>query len=301
MKQEKQLTVTQLRKMFPDDDACLEHIFRARYGETLICSGCEREAKYYRVKKRRAHECEHCGFQVYATAGTPFDKTRTPLTVWFHVMHMFCTTRNGVSAKEIQRLTGVTYKTAWRMGHEIRKYMAQVDGDAPLGGSGGGAVEVDKAFLGGHDKIGRGDKAVVLGMVERGGEVILRHVQNRMEGSVAPHILKWVKPNSRVMTDEARPFQNLGRDFDHHTVNHAAKEYVRGPVHTNTIEAVWANLKRGISGTHVWVSKKHLSKYLGEFEFRHNLRDEPHLMMKLLLRAFPMPVARRAPSHVRVE
>lgn len=294
-------TITQLREMFPDDDTCLEHIFRARYGETLICSGCEREAKYYRVKKRRAHECEHCGFQVYATAGTPFEKTRTPLTVWFHVMHMFCTTRNGVSAKEIQRQTGVTYKTAWRMGHEIRKYMAFVDGDAPLGGSDGGVVEIDEAFIGGRDRIGKDDKAIVLGMVERNGEVILRHVRDRMENTLAPHILKWVKRGSRVATDEARPFQNLGRDYNHATVNHRAKEYVRGDVHTNSIEGVWANLKRGISGTHIWVSKKHLSKYLGEFEFRHNLRKSPRMMMLLLLQAFPMPVARRAPSHVEVE
>ncbi len=130
----KTMTIGQLRKMFPDDKTCLEHIMRIRYGERHDCTGCGKSARYYRVKKRRAYECEHCGHQVYPTAGTPFHKSRTPLTDWFHVMHMFCTTRNGVAAKEIQRQLGVTYKTAWRMGHVIRRYMAYIDGDAPLGG-----------------------------------------------------------------------------------------------------------------------------------------------------------------------
>jgi predicted RNA-binding Zn-ribbon protein involved in translation (DUF1610 family) len=135
------ITARELREMFPDDDACLEHLFRVRYGNRHQCEKCGKDAKYYRVKKRRSYECEHCGYQVYPTAGTPFENTRTPLMDWFEVMHMFCTTRNGVSGKEIQRRIGCTYKTAWRMGHEIRKYMGYVDGDGQLGGPGGGAVE----------------------------------------------------------------------------------------------------------------------------------------------------------------
>lgn len=288
----KPMTLNQFRALYPNDDACLEHLMRVRYGNRHECSKCKREAHYYRVKKRRAYECEHCGHQVYPTAGTPFEKTRTNLTSWFHAMFMFCETRNGVAAKVLQRQLGVTYKTAWRMGHEIRKYMGEVDGDAPLGGSGPGApvVEADKTFLGGV----RSEKIIVLGMVERGGEVITRIVESKHREEIVPHLMKHIRDGSKVATDEGGAFKNLWRlGFQHGSVNHKAKEYVRGPVHTNTIEAFWGNLKRGISGTYVHVSKKHLEKYLWEFEFRHNLRKNPELMFRLLLLAFRKPVALR--------
>lgn len=281
-------TLRQFQARFPTEDSCLEHLKLVRYGAKHTCAKCEREAKYYRVKARRSYECEHCGYQVYPTAGTPFAKTRTSLRDWFYVMFLFCSTRNGVSAKEIQRQLGVTYKTAWRMGHEIRKYMGWVDGDDPLGGD--KIVEADKAFIGGKDKRGHDDKTVVLGIAERGGDVITRVVAGRSGSFVIPRIMEHVKPGSRVATDEARAFKGLSEEgFRHGTVNHSAGEYVRGDVHTNGIESFWSALKRGISGTHVWVSSAHLPKYLGEFEFRHNLRNRPHLMFDLLLQAFPLP------------
>ncbi len=290
----KPMTIRQFDEQFPDDDACLEHIFRVRYGGRHTCGKCKKGAKYYRVKKRRCYECEHCGYQVFPTVGTPFEKSRTSLRTWFHVMMMFCTTRNGVAAKEIQRATGVTYKTAWRMGHMIRQYMGYADGDAPLGGDGPGypIVEADKAFIGGKDKRGQDDKAVVLGMAERKGDVLTRVIPDRRGTTVVPHIMRNVKPGSRIATDEARAFLEL-RDagYRHGTINHAKKEYVRGQVHTNTIETFWRHLKRGIEGTHIWVSKKHLQSYLWEFEFRHNLRTAPHLMFDALLLAFPRAAA----------
>lgn len=290
------MTLTQFRTLYPDDDACLEHLMRVRYGDRHECSKCKKNAHYYRVKKRRSYECEHCGYQIYPTAGTPFEKTRTNLTSWFHAMFLFCSTRNGVAAKELQRQLGVTYKTAWRMGHEIRKYMGEVDGDAPLGGSGPGAriVEADKVFIGGKDKRGQSDKTIVLGMVERGGEIITRIVDSKRRQEIVPHLMRDIRDGSKVATDEGGAFENLWKlGFQHGTVNHAANEWVRGPVHTNTIEAFWGNLKRGINGTYVHVSKKHLQKYLWEFEFRHNLRKQPELMMRVLLLAFRKPVALR--------
>src|SRR5262249_50259588 len=153
---------------------------------------------YYRVKKRHSFECEHCGYQVYPTAGTPFESTRTPLRDWFYVMFLFCASRNGVAAKEVQRQLGVTYKTAWRMGRLIREYMGYVDGDYPLGGDGGGVFEADKTFVGGHDKIGEDDKAVVLGITERGGDVVTRVIPDRTAYHVIPHIVKWVRKGARI-------------------------------------------------------------------------------------------------------
>ena len=127
-------TLRQFQDRFPTEDSCLDHMMRTRYGARHDCERCGREASFYRVKARRSYACEHCGGQIYPTAGTPFDRTRTPLRDWFFVMFQFCASRNGVAAKEVERQLGVTYKTAWRMCHMIREYIGQVDGDAPLGG-----------------------------------------------------------------------------------------------------------------------------------------------------------------------
>jgi len=281
--------IREFQKQFPDEDTCLKHLMRVRFGERLICFKCLKEATYYRVKKRRSFECEHCGFQVYPTAGTPFESTRTPLQDWFYVMCLFCASRNGVAAKEVQRQLGVTYKTAWRMCNLIRRYVGYVDGDHPIGGP-GKTVEADKTFIGGYDPADRpDDKSVVLGMVERGGDVVTRHIIDRAAGSVTPPIARFVKPGSRIATDEAKAFALLTErhGYEHETVDHSAKEYVRGDVHTNTLEAFRANVKRGIKGTYVWVSKKHLQTYLREFEYRRNLRHAPYLMFDCLLAAFP--------------
>ena len=126
----------QFQDKFPTEDSCLEHLMRIRFGHRHDCAGCKKNAHFYRVKARRSYACEYCGYQVYPTADTPFHRTRTPLRDWFHVMFMFCSTPNGVAAKEVERQIGVTYKTAWRMCHEIRKYMDVVEGDEPLGGGG---------------------------------------------------------------------------------------------------------------------------------------------------------------------
>lgn len=283
--------IRDFQKRFPDEDSCLNHLMRTRYGERLTCFKCQKEATYYRTKGRRSFTCEHCGYQVYPTAGTPFESTRTPLRDWFYVMFLFCASRNGVAAKEVQRQLGVTYKTAWRMCNLIRKYMGYVDGDWPIGGH-GKTVEIDETFIGGVDHDAKnpiGDKSVVLGIVERGGDVLTRHVYGRSHRELIPHIIKHVKAGSKIYTDDWKGYQTLTErhGFEHESVNHSEKEYVRGDVHTNSIEGFWANVKRGIKGTHVWVSKKHLQTYLREFEYRHNLRQTPYLMFDCLLAAFP--------------
>jgi transposase-like protein len=284
----KAFTIQDFFKLFPDDDACLDHLMQVRFGEAVECPKCGKEGRFSRLRKLPAYACSWCGHHIHPMVGTPFQRSRTPLQKWFYAMYLFTTTRNGVAAKELQRQLGVTYKTAWRMGHEIRKYMTWVDGDSPLGGE--RIVEIDKTFIGGKDKKGQDDKYVVLGMVERGGEVLTRAVGDRRAFTVMPHIMLHVRKGSRVATDEAGAFRGLREEgYRHGTVNHSAKEYVRGPVHTNTIEGFWAWLKRGINGTHVHVSRRHLPKYLGEFEFRFNLRHHPNLMFDVLLAAFARP------------
>lgn len=282
----KPMTIRQFFKLFPTDDDCLEHLMRTRFGDRHVCEKCGKSAHYYRIKARKAYQCEYCANHLYPCVGTPFAKSSTPLQFWYFAMYLFCASRNGVAAKEIQRQLGVTYKCAWRMGHEIRKYMGKVDGDAPLGGF--GMVEADETYIGGHDKMGHDDKVIVLGAVERGGEVQTEVIRNRRKATLVPELKKMLVPGARVVTDELKSYEDLPEEgFPHATVNHSAHEYVRGPIHTNNIEAFWSTLKRGINGTYIHVSEKHLPKYLSEFEFRFNLRKSPHVLFDALLLAFP--------------
>ncbi len=290
----KQPTIKDFLRDFPDDDACLEHLMRVRYGERHKCQGCGKSAHYYRAKKRQSYACEYCGHQVYPKAGTPFERSRTSLHSWFFAMFLFCASRNGVSAKELQRQLGVTYKTAWRMARLIREYMAQVDDDTPLGGPGRKPVEADEAYIGGKDKVGKDDKTIVFGMVERGGDVVTKIVKDKRATTLIPHILDNVNKGARVATDESTSFGDLTKEgFHHGTVNHSRKKYVRGEVHTNTIEGFWNLFKCAYRGTYIHLSEKHMPSYLGEFEYRWNLRYDPHLMLPVLLLAFSKPTLRQ--------
>jgi transposase len=286
----KTFTIQDFFARFPDDHACLDHLMKVRFGEFQTCPKCGKEGRFSRLAKVPAYSCAWCGHHIHPMVGTPFERSSTPLQKWFYAMYMFTTTRNGVAAKELQRQLGVTYKTAWRIGHELRKYMGFVDGDAQLGGPGRPIVEADKAFIGGKDKIGEDDKAIVLGMVERKGDIVTRVVPDKRGRTILRVMHRWVREGARVTTDDGRSFVDLKSwGFHHEIINHARGEYVRGDAHTNTIESFWAILKRGIAGTHIWVSPKHLPKYLSEFEFRYNLRKQLHLMFDLLLLAFSRP------------
>jgi transposase len=145
------ITVRQFFKLFPDDAACLEHLFLARFGQGHVCPSCERAGKWYPIKATRAYTCQWCGHHLHPTVGTPFERSRTPLQLWFYAMYLFTASRHGVPAKELQRQLGVTYKAAWRMAHELREHMAAVDGDPPLSG----VAEADEVMVGGHRPAGR--------------------------------------------------------------------------------------------------------------------------------------------------
>lgn len=284
-------TLRQFQDRFPTEDSCLDHLMRTRYGARHDCQGCDREASYYRVKARRSYACEHCGYQVYPTAGTPFDRTRTPLRDWFFVMFQFCASRNGVAAKEVERQLGVTYKTAWRMCHMIREYMGAVDGNSPLGGA-GEIVEIDETIVGGSVS-GKGsgymgNKAVIVSAKERGGRAQLRVVTSRTRGPMEAHIHATILPGTTISSDEFGSYRFLSEQgYRHITVSHKQGRHVgKFGATTNGIEGLWAQLKRGINGTHIHVSQKHLPKYLGEFEYRHNMRHLPHLMLDRLMVSF---------------
>ncbi len=210
MARTKPLTVNQFFEQFPDDDACLEHLFQVRYGDNPQCPRCGEEGRFHKLAKLPAYTC-NCGHHIHPMVGTPFHRSRTPLQKWFYAMYLFTTTRNGVSAKEIQRQLGVTYKCAWRMAGLIRDYMGWVDGDAPIGGPHNNIVEADEVMIGGHDKRGHDDKTLVMGVAERGAEIVTRVVPDRSEATLVGVVAQFVRPASRLATDNARAFRDLRR------------------------------------------------------------------------------------------
>lgn len=288
-------TVQDFFKRFPDDDACLNHLMRLRFGDSMDCPKCGKHGKFSRISKMPAFQCAWCGHHIHPMAGTPFERTRTPLQKWFYAIYLFTTTRHGVPAKELQRQLGVTYKTAWRMGHEIRKYMGRIDGDSDLSGH----VEADEAYMGGKPKAKnnsgvhkfgyeRTHKTIVFGMVQRGGDVITRVVANTRKKTLLPIIEEYVAKGTVMNTDEMRSYIALAkRGYIHESVDHHRREYVRGKTHTNTIEGFWSHFKNSVRGTHKSVSPKHMMNYLHEFEFRFNLRrDISSSMFDRLILAF---------------
>ena len=281
------LTVSEFFARFPDGDACLEHLFKTRFGNKAKCDRCGAEGQFKRLSGLPAWTC-NCGHHLHPMAGTPFEASRTPLQKWFYAMYLFTTSRHGVPAKELQRQLSVTYKCAWRMGHEIRKYMAKVDGDAPLDGT----VEIDETYIGGRVR-GKGqgpkmeNKSVVMGMVSRDGQIMAKAIPNARKATLLPIVDANVTKGATIYTDELPAYKSLPeRGYTHDTVEHGREEWVRGKVHTNTIEGYWSRIKNSIRGTHVHVSRKHMQSYLGEFEFRFNLRRTPHLMFDRLLASF---------------
>jgi transposase-like protein/predicted RNA-binding Zn-ribbon protein involved in translation (DUF1610 family) len=285
-------TFKEFQKEFPDDAACLEKLMEINFGGTLTaCPQCRAERQFHAMTKRRAYACQGCGFHIYPCAGTIFHKSRTPLTNWFFAMYLMTSTRHGVAAKELERQIGCTYKTAWRMAHELRKLMASADGRGMLSGH----VEIDETWIGGKQKrqerARKGtNKVLVMGMVERDGRIVAGPVPDTTQNTLEPIVLRHVHPESIVSTDEAGAYNDLRHSFRQHgRVNHSFEEWVRGIHHTNTIEGHWSQLKRSIRGTHVHVSSKHLWKYVSEFSYRRNMRHSHRDMFNRLVEAFSLP------------
>jgi transposase len=280
VKPEQKYTASQFDQEFPDEDACLEFLKEQRWPDgRCVCVKCGVERKHYRVTGRTAYACHACGNHIFPLSGTIFHKSTTSLRTWFYVIRLMSSTRVGVSAKQIQRETGVTYKTAWRMMKQIRMLMAE---NINLSG----AVEIDEAHFGGSDenkpKHLRGRKKTpVLGMVERDGRVVAQVVPDVTTGTLARTARKTIDADSFVITDEYAPYDALAGRYTHLTVNHS-KGYVDGGAHTNTIEGFWSLVKRGISGVYYQVGIDYLQSYLNEFAFRYNRRKVMRPMFSLL-------------------
>jgi transposase len=276
-------TFKQFQNQYPNDDACLQAIMDKRYGEDK-CPSCGVLGKLTRIQGRRAYACKE-GCHIYPCVDTPFEHSSTPLTLWFHAMYLMTATRNGVSAKELERQLGVTYKCAWRIGHELRKLMAgKNEIEPPMSGH----VEADETYIGGrsHGIRGRGakNKTVVFGALEREGNIKALVVPDVRRETLEPIIEAHVLSGTVISTDELSSYKELPRlGYTHGTVEHGAKEYVRGIHHVNGVEGFWSHLKRSIRSTHIHVSPQHLQKYVDEFGFRYNQRHNPAAMFSSLI------------------
>lgn len=274
-------TIKDFKRDFPNDDVCLDYIFQQRYSKEYLCPKCGKTG-FYRVSDRKCYACAWCGYQIHPLADTIFHKSSTKLTDWFFAIFLMSQSKNGVSAKEIERHLGVTYKTAWRIQKQIRSLMTQ---DNPMLG---GTVEVDETYVGGkrRGKRGRGaeGKTIVVGMTERKGGVEARVVKDKNLSKVLPIMRKHIKIGTHIMSDEYRGYKNMASyGFRHGMVRHGLREYVRGDIHTNTIEGFWSQMKRSIDGTYHSVSPKHLQSYVDEFAYRYNHRASGVPLFHLLL------------------
>jgi len=285
------MDLAELIDKFGDEDACFAFLEELRWPDGVRCPRCDSD-KISRIKKRRQFDCDACRYQFSAKAGTIFHDSHLPLRKWFLAIFILCEAKKGMSANQLKRMLGVSYKTAWYLCHRIRAAM-KVEG-APLLS---GIVEADETYIGG--KLPRGhrsrqevarqrlsNKTIVIGARERGGELRVRvlptaereHVQGFLKDVVADDA-------EAIYTDSHRSYRGIAdHNTRHEYVDHSADEWVRGDVHTNTVESAWSLFDRAIMGSYHHLSPKHLQAYLDEFAFRFNNRDNPFLFRDTLLR-----------------
>jgi len=295
--------VLEFFREFPDDEACLEFIWRSRFaadGKTATCERCGKERTFKRYETtppRPAWFCSACGYRIHPLKGTIFEKSSTSLQMWFYAMYVMASTRCGVSAKQLERELGVTYKTAWRMFNLIRNQLMDESADAPLSGD----VEADETFVGGKFRNSDRRKArelgwdakrysnekkttMVFGAVERGGRVRATIIRDSSGKTLHNAVQTYVVPESMLFTDEWGGYNSVGKKMKgHKRIRHREQIYVEGNVHTQTIEGFWALTKNGIRGAYHSVSAKWLQGYLNEYAWRYNRRDSGESMFHALL------------------
>lgn len=280
-------------KKYKDDEACLEHIKSIKYPSGVFCEKCQKITNFTKIYNRPVYQCS-CGRQVSPLAGTIFGKTTTALQYWFYAIFIMSVTRSGVSAKQLQRELGVTYKTAWRMFKQIRILMANANND---GGLLDGTVEVDETFIGGKGmnrkfkpNFNEIPKEVVMGMVQRskigkgGDKAYLKHIPNTGKWTLLKQIKDHIDSQARVITDEYYGYTQLKyQGYNHDFVTHK-ETYVIGDIYTQNVENLWSILKRGIYGVYRVVSRKYLQAYIDEYSWRYNNRKYQDKMFEMLLK-----------------
>ncbi len=290
------MNLLEIVSKFRTDDNCLDYIEQARWpnGKCCVKCGSVKVGQFKREtasknRRTRLYECleKECGHQFSATSGTIFADSHLPLTKWFMAIGLIMEAKKGISAKQVARHLGMekSYKTVWYLCHRIREAMKE-------GGLLTGVVETDETYLSprkprkGNPPVKKQNTDVVLGMIERGGQLRLIPVKDAKMASIEPEIMKHVSPDALLQTDQSVVYSLIGkRHFDghHRTINHLSS-YALGENHTNSIENAFSLLKRGVYGTYHTVSLKHLGRYCEEFSYRFNRREEQSEMFDSTLK-----------------
>jgi transposase-like protein len=288
-------TLCEVLRTFGSDESCREYLEALRWPDRVTCPRCQSE-KISRVYDRKQFDCDSCRYQFSVLAGTVFQDTKLPLPTWFATTYLMCESRKGISANQVKRMIGGSYKTSWYLCHRIRAAMKEVN-QQPLGG----IVECDETYVGGRN-LGKGilarrdNKEVVFGIKQRGGELRFFHAEDAKSGTLAKYIKENISGDVDViMTDEFMSYpyalDRAGHSRDkHRTVKHKDGIYVDGDITTNGIESAFSLLKRGIVGSWHKISAKHLAAYLDEMTFRFNNRSNPYLFRDTMQKLIEAPV-----------
>lgn len=269
-----------LFEAFPDEQSCIDHLKAIRWRDGAFCPHCG-GTKVYEFSDRKTFKCGDCRQRFSVKVGTIFQDTKLPLRKWFMAIWLITSHKKGIASTQLAKDLKITQKSAWFVLHRLRHAARTKSFNAPLNGT----VESDETFVGGREKNkhahkriegakGGAGKTVVFGMLERDGDLRAGVIGDLKAKTIQSVIRQHVAPGATVMTDEHPSYVGLDGDFNHHAVNHTAREFVRHyTIHTNGIESVWALLKRQIIGIHHWVSPKHLDRYVAEMAWRFNRRD----------------------------
>jgi transposase-like protein len=277
-------TVDLTNPIFTDLEAARTHFEAIRWPNGRYCPYCGQTETVKPLGGKSMgpgwYHCKECRRKFTAAVGTIYERSHIPMTKWLLATHLMCASKKGMSAHQLHRMIGLPYKTAWFMAHRIREGMRELSPTGPLGGE-GKTVEFDETYVGGKERnkhaskrhsVGGGfGKETVFSLVERGGKVRSHHVPNVTAKTLRPILDDQIAETTRTISDDGGARVRHGSP-DHHSVNHSIGEYVRGDVHTNTIEGYFSIMKRGITGVYHHVSAQHLKRYLAEFDFRYNER-----------------------------
>lgn len=280
-----EMNMMKLMDEFGTDTKCRAVLEQLRWPEGVQCPRCDSE-KISRIKERDQFDCDACRYQFSVLSGTIFHDTHLPLKKWFVAIYLTVESKKGISANQMKRVLDVSYKTAWYLCHRIRTAMTELN-PGPLGGT----VEADETLIGGTLKgSGRGkgrymvNKSMIAGIIERGGNVRMSKIKRADAKTLHAFVHGHIHPKTKlIITDDWKAYRGIGdNDTKHEYVSHRRKEYVRGDIHTNTIENVWSLLKRSVAGSYHKISDKHVDRYLDELEWRFNNRDNPFLFTDTL-------------------
>ena len=269
------MSLLTLQQAFPTDDICLAFLEQQRWGKdgkNRYCPHCA-SVTTYKYKDGKLYKCADCHKQFTVTIGTVFEGSHLPLQKWFYAIYLNTSLKKGISSIQLAKYLEITQKSAWFMLQRIRHGLRAADNTFL-----NGVVEVDETYVGGRRRGGRtgtADKAAIFGAVERKGRVQLQHVKSSGSRTLIPEVTRRIAPGSTVYSDQWQAYRTLYRyGYEHDTVNHGVEEFVRGIVHTNTIEGgVWSHLKKSLNAIYISVSRKHLQSYCAEFEYRYNTRE----------------------------